>query len=241
LPPTEQRFTIKGRCALCECDTEFQASFALASPNGPDGLRVPRWSDQLECRQCGLVSGQRAGLHFFLQNFRPAATDSVFVTEAATPTHGWLAKRFTNLTATEVSDLAQGSRRKGVRHEDLQSLSFGDQTFDFVLSFGVLDQVQHEVRAFQELFRCLKPGGSLVFTTSMATDAERNVRHAVLAGDAAEGADAAPSTLQTFGWELLSQLRRAGFEGVEARFYWSRALGYLGENEVLFTATRPRD
>jgi hypothetical protein len=43
-----------------------------------------------------------------------------------------------------------------------------------------------------------------------------------------------------FGWQLLEEMRDAGFEDVRAVYYWSRDLGYLGADQMFIEATRPR-
>jgi len=41
-----------------------------------------------------------------------------------------------------------------------------------------------------------------------------------------------------FGWELLDELKAMGFKDATALLYWSRELGYLGGEQILFTATK---
>lgn len=55
----------------------------------------------------------------------------------------------------------------GVRNEDVQQLSFSDNSFDLITSNQVFEHVPDYLRAFKECLRCLKPGGSLVFTVPM--------------------------------------------------------------------------
>jgi len=44
--------------------------------------------------------------------------------------------------------------------EDIENLSFPDDYFDFVVSAGVLEYLEDDTKAFQEIHRVLKPGGS---------------------------------------------------------------------------------
>jgi len=53
---------------------------------------------------------------------------------------------------------------RGIRCEDLQSLTFADASFDVVITQDVLEHVADPERAFLEIRRVLKPGGSHVFT-----------------------------------------------------------------------------
>jgi hypothetical protein len=41
-----------------------------------------------------------------------------------------------------------------------------------------------------------------------------------------------------FGWELLQCMRALGYVDVRACQYWSRDLGYLGRDQLIFFARR---
>jgi hypothetical protein len=41
-----------------------------------------------------------------------------------------------------------------------------------------------------------------------------------------------------FGWEILDELKTIGFKDAKGLLYWSRELGYLGGEQVLFVATK---
>lgn len=251
LPQGEQPFKMPGRCALCGAETEFQVSFMFAPDREADGVRVPNWREHLDCQHCKLVNRVRASLHFFHQRFRPNAKDSIYLTEAITPTYTWLSDRFERVVGSEYlgPDHAPGALVNGVRHEDLQHLSFGSESFDYILSFDVLGHVPDVDRAFRELHRCLKPGGSVLFTVPFSVSAEENIVRAVMRSDSTIEHVLPPEYRgnlvdpdhgsRAFGWEMLDALRRVGFECVEAHLYWSRLLGYLGPHQLVFTATRP--
>jgi SAM-dependent methyltransferase len=251
----EPAFKLEGWCALCGRPTEFQVSFMYAPPAGPDGVQLPNWREHLDCKHCSLVNRVRASMQLFLQQLRPERTSSIYITEEVTRTYQWLRERFDNVVGSEFVDPAgvPGSTIKGVRHEDLQRLSFADQTFDFILSFDVLEHVPSEERAFSEMFRCLRPGGSTLFTAPFSINHEANVVRAVMHEDGSvehrlppeyHGNPVDPEggalAYRYFGWQMLRQLERIGFESTEAHFYWSRALGYLGAHQVIVTAKRPR-
>jgi SAM-dependent methyltransferase len=77
-----------------------------------------------------------------------------------------------------------GTVRGGVRHEDLERLSFGDGIFDLVISSEVFEHVADPWAAFAEVRRVLRPGGRHVFTVpyriGWPTSSRRNappVRH----------------------------------------------------------------
>jgi hypothetical protein len=41
-----------------------------------------------------------------------------------------------------------------------------------------------------------------------------------------------------FGWSLLEEMRKIGFSAVRAHVYWSKDFGYLGGDQLLFTASK---
>jgi SAM-dependent methyltransferase len=57
-----------------------------------------------------------------------------------------------------------GESLNGVRCENLEALTFSDQSFDLVVTSDIFEHVRHPWVAFAEVFRVLRPGGSHVFT-----------------------------------------------------------------------------
>lgn len=61
-------------------------------------------------------------------------------------------------------DVIPGSVYRGVRCENLMELTLGDACFDLVICEDILEHVPDPERAFAEIFRVLRPGGSLVLS-----------------------------------------------------------------------------
>lgn len=61
-------------------------------------------------------------------------------------------------------DLKGGQFFKGIRFEDLQSLSFDTNSFDIIITQDVLEHVENYSLSFQEIYRVLKPKGVHIFT-----------------------------------------------------------------------------
>ena len=81
------------------------------------------------------------------------------------------AKAGARYTGVDLTDTAVGATRTHFeclgldgtfQQENAQSLSFGDATFDIVYSHGVLHHTPEPERAFDEVYRVLKPGGRAV-------------------------------------------------------------------------------
>ncbi|MEL7279926.1 MAG: class I SAM-dependent methyltransferase [Pseudomonadota bacterium] len=61
-------------------------------------------------------------------------------------------------------DLAPGAWKGAVQCQDLTRLTYADACFDLVLSTEVMEHVHDPWKAFEEVARVLRPGGSYVFT-----------------------------------------------------------------------------
>lgn len=65
------------------------------------------------------------------------------------------------------SDVEPGQTRDGVRCENLETLTFASESFDLVISSDILEHVRRPMRAFEEIYRVLRPGGRHIFTVPM--------------------------------------------------------------------------
>ncbi len=61
-------------------------------------------------------------------------------------------------------DVITGSYKEGIRCENLEKMTFGDESFDLVIRQDVLEHVLNPALAFKEISRILKPTGVHVFT-----------------------------------------------------------------------------
>lgn len=138
---------------------------------------------------------------------------------------------------------------KGVRHEDVEQLSFADGSFDLVLSNDVLEHVVNPAKALEEAYRILRPQGELLMTVPFHLGLEKSVRRAeivdgklvhllpeVYHGNPVSGEGSLVFT--DFGWDFLQQMRAAGFARAELRFYWSEVYGHLGVGQHYIYALR---
>jgi hypothetical protein len=245
-------FTVDGLCYPCGRPAAFEVGwkYATEGPHGP----LPNWREYLFCPRCGLNSRMRAAVHLTELLARPGPDAEIYLTEQVTPLHTALAARFPRLVGSEFldDDTAGGTvDDRGIRHEDVTALSFGDQSFDLVLTFDVLEHVPDYREAFGQCLRVLRPGGCLLFTVPFQASRPDNLQRARVRDDGtvehleppeyhydpihAEGCLA----FHHFGWELLDRLREAGFAAARAHFYWSFRFGYLGPDQLLFSARKP--
>lgn len=251
-PSTPHSFEVPGRCAICDRESRFACDFAY--PRHVDDRLLPNWRESLLCSNCGFRNRIRGALHVLLQDFHLSTQDDIFLTEQLTRVYRWLKGRFPNAVGSEyiAAGLKPGTVRRGVRHEDLQRLSFPDESFDLLVSFDVLEHVPHVNAALAEMCRVIRPGGRLYFTAPMVLTRADTLIRAVLQknghikhlqepeyhGDPSNPAKGA-LCFRHFGWQILDDLRYAGFEDAYVITWWDIELGYLQYPQYAITATRP--
>ena len=196
----------------------------------------------------------RASLHIIEELLRPPKDASIYIAEQTTPVYHWLKAHYPNTVGSEYLNGAVppgGTTPEGIRNENLTRLTFPDASLDAVLTFDVFEHVPDYRAAFRETARVIRPGGSLFFSVPFDRNEKKNIIRARVKSDGTVEHRMPPEyhgdplnrtegclCYQVFGWEMLQQLREAGFAKADAYFYWSRDLGYLGGDQIAFTATK---
>ena len=246
-------FSFKGFCYVCESVVNFKVDYQYHYD--VKGISMPNWRERLVCPRCQLNNRMRATIQIFCQKYPQTIKSSIYLTEQTTPLYKWFKQKYPHVCGSEYLGpmIGYGSiNSKGVRNEDLTRLSFGKDSFDFILSFDVFEHIPDYKKAISECFRCLKPDGTLYFSVPFVTPAEKNIIRAFIQNDgevvhllppeyhgnpiSSEGC----LCFYHFGWELLNDLEAVGFKDAKALLYWSRELGYLGGEQLMFAATKPK-
>ena len=245
-------FLTRGYCYACGVWTLFHSSWAYAAIKG-DGTTEVNFREHLVCPHCGLNNRMRASLHLLMEMAQPLPTSQIYATEQATSLYRNLLERFPQLTGSEFlgANVARGAANaQGIRNEDLTRLSFRDEQFDVVLSFEVLEHIPDYRAAIAECARILRSGGKMLFSVPFDLNAERNLVRARLGPEGTVEHLLPPEyhgdplnscgclCYRHFGWELLTEVKHAGFSIVSAILYYSRDLGYLGYGQVQFLAVK---
>ena len=246
-------FYTSGYCAVCKIDTEFLTSYMYTTHDTPCGRPMPNWREHMQCPSCGLINRMRAALHIFESFYTPTADSRIYITERVTRTYDWLATKFPNLQGSEYygADYAPGEIVDGKRHEDVQNLSFTDNSFDYILSFDVLEHIPDPDSALRDIYRTLDSGGVVIFSVPFAVDSyddiirasmdsEGNIIHHMEPEYHGNPVDPENGALcfRYLGWSSLDRLREIGFVNVRIIAYWSETQGYLGKEQYMFVAEK---
>lgn len=245
-------FFFEGFCYVCEVIVNFKVDYLYHYD--VQGITMPNWRERLVCPRCQLNNRMRATIQIFDQKYQQTIQPSIYLTEQTTPLYKWFKQKYPHVCGSEYLGpmIDHGSiNSKGVRNEDLTHLSFDKDRFDYILSFDVLEHIPNYKKAIIECFRCLKPDGTLYFSVPFVTAAEKNIIRAFIQNDGEVVHLLAPEyhgnpissegclSYYHFGWELLEDLEAAGFKDAKVLLYWSRELGYLGGEQLMFAATKP--
>lgn len=227
---------LAGYCGLCKQPTRFRLSASLYNPVWDYFFR-----ESLNCEHCSFNSRMRAALQYVFDVVHPDDSAAVYVTEQVTPLFDYVKGRLGLTIGSELlRDVPRGSERDGVRCEDLQALTFDDARFDLVLSLDVLEHVPDYLCALKEIRRVLKPGGHLVLTAPFHIHNDEHVTLArLLDSGEVEHLTTHPEyhgnalgeprlSFRTFGWQLLPDLRSAGFQTASIVPYRLAELGFIG-------------
>lgn len=144
----------RGFCYSCNNDTRF-ASYA-------DWLR-----DNYLCARCGSIPRERA-IMFCIDRHFPAWRDLTIheSSPAARATSRRLSTECSNYIGSQYyPDIPLGGERNGFRNENLEKLTFDDNSVDLHITQDVFEHIFDPAAAFREIARTLKPGGAHIFTT----------------------------------------------------------------------------
>jgi SAM-dependent methyltransferase len=145
-----------GHCLTCNQTVTFSAK--------NDWLR-----DNYLCTNCGSIPRERA-LMYAIQKFYPQWQDLI-IHESSPGSRGAsvrLQKECRNYIPSQYfPDRQPGSNYRGIRCENLEKLTFEDESVDLHITQDVMEHVFHSSIAFREIARTLKPGGAHIFTVPL--------------------------------------------------------------------------
>lgn len=120
-------------------------------------------------------------------------------------------------------DASPGEFVEGVRNEDLENLSFLDNSFDLVITSDIFEHIRKPDIAFQDIFRVLKPNGVHIFsiptlipmkeaTISRVDVSGSNDIHILEPAYHGNGKGGKSLVYNDFGEDIFSKLESYGFK-----------------------------
>jgi SAM-dependent methyltransferase len=214
----------------------------------PEALQIqgPNYRESLVAN--GLLSRNRAVLQVLEQIY--GSLDAlkeldVYLVEALSTFALWLKRHLGTgrITFSEFLEDAELSTTE-IQHQDLCALTFPESSFDVVLCNELFEHVPQLELAFLEIARVLRPGGRLVATCPLAFGQEDSIHKARhnpetgqpdLLGEPERHGDpirpvGGSLVYRIPGWEVLDQLREAGFAAARMHHVASWKHGVLGSD-----------
>jgi SAM-dependent methyltransferase len=163
---------IKGNCTICDQKVTFTAK--------NNWLR-----DHLLCSLCGSIPRERA-LMAVVKQFFPD-WKKLIIHESSPVFRGASAsflKECSNYIPSQFIPFKQaGSLIDGCRNENLEKLTFDNQSIDLHISQDVFEHIFDPAQGFKEIARTLKPGGAHIFTVPLVNKERPSEIRAMMKSD----------------------------------------------------------
>jgi hypothetical protein len=246
-PSERKEFTIPGYSYTAGKQVDFIVDYQHAQSNGNI-----IWRERVCCPETYFNNRMRATFHIFDIEMEPYPDLALYITEQVTPIYKYFANQFPNTVGSEFlgDKIAQGKiTQDGIRNEDLCSLTFSNQTFDALVSLDVFEHIPDYQSAFSECARVLKKDAKMMWSVPFISNSEKNRIRARIVDGTIEHisppeyhgdplSDKGVLCFQHFGWEMLDQMKAAGFRDAYAICYLSTEFGYLGGEQFMFVAVK---
>lgn len=160
--------TNEGYCHCCRRETTFESDSSW--------LR-----DNYFCLNCRSIPRQRHIQHVLDNYF--SNWDLLDIHESS-PSNDLISRHCRSYSKSQYfADTPFGSKRNGVRCENLEQLTFSDDSFDIFITQDVFEHIFHPDRAAQEIMRVLRPGGIHIFTAPKHKGIKRSYPRARMDND----------------------------------------------------------
>ena len=200
----------------------------------------------VRCMRCA-ASAMTLSLAYALKELRPGlGSDVVYELSSRGPLFEFLRREVPRLTSSEYfDDVEPGAWRGGVQCQDVQRLTFNDESFDVVTSTGVFEHVADDARGFREVRRVLRAGGVFVFTVPLS-DAGETVERARMRNGAIEHllppeyhgdrirGHGRVLAYRNYGRDIIGRLQKSGFRGADID--WRFKAAFLGQGSGVVVA-----
>lgn len=245
-------FTVDGYCVPCNKKVPFLVDMQSGGQI-INHKRAPNWRERLVCSHCQMNNRQRLIATLIKQHLDNGKGKQVYFMKQVTPIYQWAIKSFPqhNIIGSEYLgyEYAGGAVVKGIRHEDVENLSFADDQLDLIISNDVFEHVLNLDKAFSECARVLKAGGVMLATIPFHSENDASVVRAKLSNGQLEhflpqayhgnpvSADGS-LVFTDFGWDLLVTMKEADFSDVAVDVYAKAEFGHLGGGQIVFRSIK---
>ncbi len=247
-----ESFTVEGYCIPCERRVDFIVDMQWGGRRHADGW-TPNWRERMECPHCRMNNRQRLVAGLVKQRLAGTSGQRVYFMEQVTPIFQWAKATFPDhhLVGSEYlgHQYRGGDIVEGIRHEDVENLSFADGSLDLIVSNDVFEHVPNPPKAFRECSRVLRVGGEMLATIPFHAEQDVSVVRSKIVNGAF--CDLLPQVFHgipvsvngalvftDFGWDMVETMRNPGFGDVKADLYGGISQGHLGQCQIVFAATK---
>jgi hypothetical protein len=217
------------------------------APIPPSELEVAHANLRETLSHQGVISRQRAVLLVLRQLIEQGELPAwgelrCYLSEAVTPFAQRLTREIPRLRCSEYLPEPDHWLRGQVPHRDLRRIGLPPATFHAVICNEVLEHVEELVQALKGMGEVLTLGGHLIATVPFLYGQQEHLVKAIWRGEELEPevigepdyhgnpVDGAGSLVYRYpGWQLLDDLREAGFRDAAIHAISSTAYGVLGE------------
>jgi len=197
---------------------------------------IPNWRERLECEQCHMNNRQRLIAALIKQELDLSEDKNIYLMEQVTPIYAWAMSTFQqhNITGSEYlgHEYEGGAEINGIRHEDVENLSFSDNSLDLIISNDVFEHIPNIETALAECSRVLKNDGMMLATIPFHSANEQSItRASIVNGELTHILPAmyhgnpvssdGSLVFTDFGWDILNTVKLAGFSEVSMEIYTS--------------------
>lgn len=186
--------------------------------------RKDRWG--IRCIKCGASSNSISIVNYLNKTENDWRDKSLYIMSSTGPLFRYIRNNCSNLTNSVYHYSAtNGSFVNGVMSQDVQNLTFDDNTFDFIISAEVFEHDPDDRKGFSEIFRVLRPGGRFVFTVPLDF-AQKTIERAYVVNGGIfhllppkyhNDSVRSNSVLcfRDYGYDITARLEEAGFPNVD--------------------------
>jgi len=172
---TPAPIVFEGTCPVCNSSAGFESH--------------DNWfRDHLLCRSCGSIPRERI-FTWALETFQPQWREMQI--HESSPSERAVSQRLARdcegyISSQYFPDVPRGEIRDDMRSEDLEALTFEDQSLHLHLHLDVMEHVNRPDKVLREMCRTLRPGGLAIFTTPNYPDVAQTQRKAIYFADGVE-------------------------------------------------------